>query len=120
ISARRPDRAAAITASTRRGCAAFSPRCAMRATSSLLSSQIERAPARSAGEEPRMRWIIGLALVLSIGNAALAQDKPEAMNMRLVGYSDLQARSAYQPVIHRQGGRWIAYIGHHGGIPEAE
>ena len=35
--------------------------------------------------------------------------------MRLVGYSDLQARSAYQPVIHLQNGRSIAYVGHHGG-----
>jgi hypothetical protein len=35
--------------------------------------------------------------------------------MRLVGQDDLQARSAYQPVIHRQGDRWIAYVGHHGG-----
>ena len=43
---------------------------------------------------------------------------PEALNMRLVGYNDLQARSAYQPVIHRQGDRYIAYIGHHGGTPE--
>ena len=46
---------------------------------------------------------------------------PEASNMKLVGYDDLQARSAYQPTIHRQGDRWIAYIGHHGGtdaIPE--
>jgi len=40
---------------------------------------------------------------------------PEAMNMRLVGYSDLQARSAYQPTIQRQGNRYIAYVGHHGG-----
>ncbi len=42
-------------------------------------------------------------------------DPPEASNMRLVGYDDLQARSAYQPTIHRQGERFIAYIGHHGG-----
>ena len=35
--------------------------------------------------------------------------------MALVGQHDLQGRSAYQPVIHSQGGRWIAYIGHHGG-----
>ena len=35
--------------------------------------------------------------------------------MRLVGYNDLQARSAYQPVIQRQGDRYIAYVGHHGG-----
>ena len=45
-------------------------------------------------------------------------DPPEAKNMRLVGYSDLQARSAYQPVIQRQGDRWIAYIGHHGGTQQ--
>ena len=35
--------------------------------------------------------------------------------MQLVGYNDLQARSSYQPTIHHQGQRWIAYIGHHGG-----
>jgi len=40
----------------------------------------------------------------------------EADNMQLVGHHDLQARSAYQPVIHQQGNRWIAYIGHHGGV----
>ena len=38
--------------------------------------------------------------------------------MRLVGYNDLQARSAYQPTIHKQGDRYIAYIGHHGGTPD--
>ena len=38
--------------------------------------------------------------------------------MRLVGWSDLQARSAYQPTIHQQGDRWIAYIGHHGGTDD--
>ncbi len=54
---------------------------------------------------------------------ALAQspkigDAPEAKNMRLVGYNDLHGRSAYQPTIHHQGSRYIAYIGHHGGTPE--
>ena len=43
-----------------------------------------------------------------------AQVPPEASNMRLVGYNDLLARSAYQPTIHKQGNRYIAYIGHHG------
>jgi hypothetical protein len=43
---------------------------------------------------------------------------PEALNMHLVGYNDLQARSAYQPTIHYQGNRYIAYIGHHGGTPD--
>ncbi|MEO8203814.1 MAG: hypothetical protein ABI630_08125 [Betaproteobacteria bacterium] len=35
--------------------------------------------------------------------------------MGLVGRHDLSGRSAYQPVIQHQGGRWIAYVGHHGG-----
>ena len=36
-------------------------------------------------------------------------------NMRAVGYNDLQGRSAYQPWVENQGGRFIAYVGHHGG-----
>ena len=35
--------------------------------------------------------------------------------MRLVGHNDLQGRTAYQPTIVKQGGRYIAYVGHHGG-----
>src|SRR5712672_532477 len=63
------------------------------------------------------------SLILVAAAPALAQQQkvgspPEAMNMRLVGYSDLQERSAYQPTIHKQGNRYIAYIGHHGGTPE--
>ena len=41
-----------------------------------------------------------------------ASRKTEVKNMRLVGSHDLQGRSAYQPVIHHQGKRWIAYVGH--------
>jgi hypothetical protein len=56
---------------------------------------------------------IVLASVIAAG--AQAQDnKAEKRNMELVGYSDLQGRSAYQPTIHKQGDRWIAYVGHHG------
>jgi len=62
----------------------------------------------------------GWALALSMTAApAFAQHAPEAKDMVLVGYNDLQARSAYQPVIHEQSGRWIAYIGHHGGTDAA-
>jgi hypothetical protein len=46
---------------------------------------------------------------------AAAQKQPESKNMDLVGYNDLQGRSSYQPAVHKQGNRWIAYIGHHGG-----
>jgi hypothetical protein len=55
------------------------------------------------------------AIVLSLCVLAFGQQKAEKSNMDLVGYNDLQARSSYQPVIHKQGNRWIAYIGHHGG-----
>ena len=54
-----------------------------------------------------------LAAALAPAGPALAQ-KAEKRNMELVGYSDLQGRSAYQPLVHRQGNRWIAYVGHHG------
>jgi hypothetical protein len=68
---------------------------------------------------------IGTCMAVILGpivTASAAEQKigapPEAMNMRLVGYDDLQGRSAYQPTIHHQGNRYIAYIGHHGGTPE--
>ena len=47
--------------------------------------------------------------------AANAQHPASASNMALLGHDELQGRSAYQPVIHENRGRWIAYIGHHGG-----
>ncbi|HEY4918930.1 MAG TPA: hypothetical protein VII40_02395 [Xanthobacteraceae bacterium] len=62
--------------------------------------------------------IIVLAAAPALAQQQKIGDPPEASNMRLVGYNDLQARSAYQPVIHKQGDRYIAYIGHHGGTPE--
>jgi hypothetical protein len=57
-----------------------------------------------------------LALGVAFGATPAAQHKSEQRDMALVGYNDLQARSAYQPTIHHQGNRWIAYIGHHGGV----
>src|SRR5215471_5846074 len=69
------------------------------------------------------RQVLLVAGLLLASTAAPAQQQkvgapPEAFNMKLVGWSDLQARSAYQPTIHHQGDRWIAYIGHHGGTEE--
>ena len=57
---------------------------------------------------------VSIAILVLLGAVAAAQQKVEKSNMDLVGYSDLQARSAYQPTIHKQGERWIAYVGHHG------
>ncbi len=55
-----------------------------------------------------------VALLLQAGSA-WAQHGAESSNMTLLGHEPLQARSAYQPVIQEQRGRWIAYVGHHGG-----
>src|SRR5438093_5251780 len=65
------------------------------------------------------RFALGLALAsLMVGPASSQTTRghpAEAHDMELVGHDDLQGRSAYQPTIHQQGGRWIAYVGHHGG-----
>src|SRR3954471_14161085 len=61
-----------------------------------------------------MRLFFGLIALFC--SAAHAQHPASASNMTLVGQNDLQGRSAYQPVIHENRGRWIAYIGHHGGL----
>jgi hypothetical protein len=65
----------------------------------------------------RLSFLSPLAFAMLVANPAHAQapGAAEKSNMELLGSHDLQARSAYQPLVHRQGDRWIAYIGHHGG-----
>src|ERR1700676_664643 len=60
---------------------------------------------------------VGTLLVAAMpsGSQAQGQKQAEQKDMKLVGYSDLQGRSAYQPTIEKQGDRYIAYIGHHAG-----
>jgi len=64
---------------------------------------------------------VAAALPLFVVGPGRADDREdddrrvESKNMKLVGFNDLQARSAYQPIVHEQGGRSIAYVGHHGG-----
>jgi hypothetical protein len=63
---------------------------------------------------------IGLAgPLMSPASSSHAQAAPEAKDMALLGYDDLQARSAYQPLVREQNGRWILYVGHHGGTEKA-
>jgi hypothetical protein len=57
-----------------------------------------------------------IILAFALVHLLSAQSAERKSNMELVGYNDLQARSAYQPVIQKQGGRWIAYVGHHAGV----
>ena len=59
-------------------------------------------------------WMV-LATLVAFTPPGHAQHSASASNMTLLGHHDLQGRSAYQPVIHEQNGRWIAYVGHHGG-----
>src|SRR5262245_19020939 len=63
--------------------------------------------------------VLGLVLISAVAWSVSAQTPrghgAEARDMELVGHDDLQGRSAYQPTIHKQGNRAIAYVGHHGG-----
>src|ERR1044072_6250613 len=45
----------------------------------------------------------------------VAPDARSAGNLELVGHNDLQARSAYQPIVHAYGERRILFVGHHAG-----
>lgn len=57
-------------------------------------------------------WAAAAALAAGVAQA----EAPErAHNMALLGHHALQGRGAYQPVVERQAGRWIAYVGHHAG-----
>jgi len=67
-----------------------------------------------------MAWLrFAASAILAAAWACASAEVPgpaEQRNMELVGHHDLQGRSAYQPLVHAQGGRWIAYIGLHGGV----
>ena len=56
----------------------------------------------------------GVTLSILLGVTVAAQQE-EKKDMSLVGHDDLQARGAYEPTVHRQGARWILYVGHDGG-----
>ena len=63
-----------------------------------------------------LRILLCCATYLLVPHVEAAQPRgAEARDMTLVGFHDLQGRGAYQPVIHQQRDRWIAYVGHHGG-----
>jgi hypothetical protein len=57
-----------------------------------------------------------IAIFLAVSAAARAEHPASSSNMTLLGHQDLQGRSAYQPLIRENKGRWIAYVGHHGGV----
>lgn len=71
------------------------------------------------GRSGRLKPTVALARQFAGGCALLvalaANGQDEARNVERIGFHDLAGRSAYQPTIKRQGERWIAYIGSHGG-----
>jgi hypothetical protein len=58
---------------------------------------------------------IGQVAAQSPSQGARLANAAQHKDMKLVGFNNLQARSAYQPTLQQQGNRWIAYVGHHGG-----
>ena len=72
-----------------------------------------------------MRTLLAALAAIVIGAASTRVQAqapgaaPEAKDIALVGFHDLQARSAYQPLVREQNGRWILYVGHHGGTEAA-
>src|SRR6185436_17935498 len=71
------------------------------------------APSPTEGAMKRTGYCAAIAILLS--GAAWAEHPASSSNMTLLAHQDLQGRSAYQPVIRENKGRWIAYVGHHGG-----
>src|SRR5215472_14581297 len=87
----------------------------------LLLLTIELAYAQGPAYLPNGPAVPTIALNGSGAGTALQEPPPKApnqqsaWNMELVGWSDLQGRSAYQPIIINENGREIAYVGHHTG-----
>jgi hypothetical protein len=84
------------------------------------------AAAHRSGAAAHRPWLVVAALVLILGAVGFVRGQEpsrgtasgrqaQSRNMRLVGHDPLQARSAYQPLVVKQGDRWLAYVGHHGG-----
>jgi hypothetical protein len=62
--------------------------------------------------------VLGLSVTAQQQKSIAPIQKAEASNFELVGYSDLQGRGAYQPVVQKQGDRYIAYVGAQTGTPK--
>lgn len=68
----------------------------------------------------RIKWftalaVPALALAGLLALPATAEADQNKKDMKLVGHNDMQARSIYKGHVQEQNGRFIAYVGHHGG-----
>src|SRR4029453_9094573 len=75
-----------------------------------------RAHHEERGGQMRRLFLAIVALgIVALAAGPSAKRGAENSSMQPVGSNDLQGRSPSQPVIHKQGNRWFAYVGHHGG-----
>ena len=85
--------------------------------SSIAPAIPGREVTRRCGAGRCLRVLAGVFAAALLMSCATVRhdDGAQALNMELVGADALQGRSAYQPTLQNQNGRWIAYVGHHGG-----
>src|SRR5688572_2911636 len=108
----------------RRGrCGSISESCPSRSCSSSFATRTT-ATSSAIDRMNRALAVLVLVLVVAAGCDGAAPPEPVAgaatdpvtnLDLRLVGRNDLQARSAYQPIVHAYGERRILFVGHHAG-----
>ena len=79
-----------------------------------MNSRIE-----SGGRRAVVPAAIATAFALASVSALAITQSDERKNMERVGHTDLQGRPTYQPnVIQYPDGRWMLFVGQHGGVPQ--
>ena len=79
-----------------------------------MNSRIE-----SGGRRAVVPAAIATAFALASVSAFAITQSDERKNMERVGHTDLQGRPTYQPnVIQYPDGRWMLFVGQHGGVPQ--
>jgi hypothetical protein len=76
-----------------------------------LTAQQDYGPPNS----PKIPGIANTGIAKSTEPPPNPPNQQSAWNTELAGWSDLQGRQAYQPIVINEDGRYIAYIGHHTG-----
>jgi len=76
-----------------------------------LMAQQDYGPPNS----PKIPVIANTGMAKSNEPAPNPPNQQSAWNTELAGWSDLQGRQAYQPIVVNENGRYIAYVGHHTG-----
>jgi hypothetical protein len=90
-----------------------------RPTRHRVRRKIVRKPRCRCGDpcyDPVCVALLCLSAAVAAGSCPGSASRDEGHGPRRI--HSLQARRAYEPTTHKQGNRWIAHIGHHGGTKE--